>query len=120
MGATISGLLIAAWLFLWNRDWLADKTRHGIGAHLWTLWHNAWGFDAVFDGLLVRPWQWTVKILRVDLVNLVMNLPAVIAKAFNAGLVRSQNGRVRSYALVMVFGATAILMTMALLPGGAP
>ncbi|WP_328187643.1 NADH-quinone oxidoreductase subunit L [Marinobacter sp. OP 3.4] len=120
MGAAIAGLLIATWLFLWQRDWLADKARHGIGARLWTLWHNAWGFDAVFDGLLVRPWQWTVKILRVDLVNLVMNLPAVIAKAFNAGLVRSQNGRVRSYALVMVFGATAILMTLALLPGGAP
>ncbi|WP_420845064.1 NADH-quinone oxidoreductase subunit L [Marinobacter iranensis] len=118
MGAAIAGLLLAAWLFLWQRDWLATKASYGIGARLWTIWHHAWGFDALFDRLLVRPWQLMVRFLRVDLVNLVMNLPAVMARALNAGLVRSQNGRVRSYALVMVFGATAILLALALLPGG--
>ena len=119
MGAAIAGLLLAAWLFLWQRDWLADKTRHGIGARLWTIWHHAWGFDALFDRLLVRPWQLMVKFLRVDLINLMMNLPALLARALNAGLVRSQNGRVRSYALVMVFGATVMLIALVLLPGGA-
>ena len=119
MGAAIAGLLIGAWLFHWQRDWLSARTRGGVGAVLWRFWHHGWGFDALFDRLLVRPWQWSVRMLRVDLINLMMNLPAVLAKAFNAGLVRSQNGRVRSYALVMVFGAAAILLTLALLPGGA-
>ena len=68
--------------------------------------------------MLVQPWQWMVKVLRVDLVNLVMNLPALLARALNAGLVKSQNGRVRSYALVMVLGATIILLALAVLPGG--
>ncbi|WP_422732723.1 NADH-quinone oxidoreductase subunit L [Marinobacter azerbaijanicus] len=119
MGAAIAGLLLAAWLFLWQRDWLAGKVRQGVGARLWMVWHNAWGFDALFDRILVRPWQLLVKYLRVDLVNLVMNLPAIAARALNAGLVRSQNGRLRSYALVMVFGATLILLTLVLMPGGA-
>lgn len=118
IGAAIAGLLLAAWLFLWRRDWLAEQVRGGAGARLWTLWHNAWGFDALFDRLLVRPWQLMVKYLRIDLVNLVMNLPAVLSRLLNAGLVRSQNGRVRSYALVMVLGATIVLMTLALMPGG--
>ncbi len=118
MGAAIAGLLLAAWLFLWQQDWLAEKVRRGTGARLWSIWHNAWGFDALFDHLLVRPWQLMVKYLRVDLVNLVMNLPALVARALNAGLVRGQNGRVRSYALMMVLGATVILMTLALMPGG--
>lgn len=120
MGAGIAGLVLAAWLFLWKRDWLAGKTRQGLGAGLWSVWHDAWGFDALFDWLLVRPWQLLVKYLRVDLVNLAMNLPAHVARVLNAGLVRSQNGRVRSYALVMVLGATVILVTLALMPGGAP
>lgn len=118
MGAAIAGLLLAAWLYLWRRDWLAKKAGEGIGARLWTLWHHAWGFDALFDRVLVLPWQWVVKVLRVDLVNLVMNLPALLARALNAGLVKSQNGRVRSYALVMVLGATIILLALAVLPGG--
>nr|WP_218944186.1 NADH-quinone oxidoreductase subunit L [Marinobacter changyiensis] len=120
IGAAIAGLLLAVWLFLWQRDWLAERTRQGMGARIWTLWHHAWGFDALFDRLLARPWQLLVKYLRVDLVNLAMNLPALTARMLNAGLVRSQNGRVRSYALVMVFGVTVILLTLALLPGEVP
>ena len=52
--------------------------------------------------------------MRVDLINLVMNAPALVSRALNAVLVRTQNGRVRSYAMVMVFGATAILLTLAM------
>ncbi|NMT64238.1 NADH-quinone oxidoreductase subunit L [Marinobacter orientalis] len=118
MGAAIAGVVLAAWLFLWQREWLAEKVRDGAGARLWMLWHRAWGFDALFDRVLVRPWQLMVKYLRVDLVNLVMNLPALAARALNAGLVRSQNGRVRSYAVVMVLGATLILVALSLAPGG--
>ncbi|MEP1214491.1 MAG: NADH-quinone oxidoreductase subunit L [Marinobacter sp.] len=118
MGAAIAGLVLAAWLFLWQRDWLAAKIRGGVGRRLWSLWHHAWGFDALFDRMLVRPWQLLVKYLRVDLVNLAMNLPALLARALNAGLVRSQNGRVRTYALAMVLGTTVILVALVLAPGG--
>jgi len=117
MGAAIAGLLLAAWLFIRKRDWLAKQVRDGVGAGLWKLWHHAWGFDALFDRLLVRPWNLMVKWLRVDLVNLMMNLPAVVARVLNSNMVRAQNGRVRSYALVMVLGATVILLALA--SGGA-
>jgi NADH-quinone oxidoreductase subunit L len=117
MGAAIAGLLLAGWLFIRKRDWLAKQVRDGVGAGLWKLWHHAWGFDALFDRLLVRPWNLMVKWLRVDLVNLMMNLPAVVARVLNSNMVRAQNGRVRSYALVMVLGATVILLALA--SGGA-
>ncbi len=119
IGAVLSGLALAGWLFLLRRDWLARMANQGVGARLRTLWYHAWGFDGFFDLTLVRPWQFMVRMLRYDLVNLIMNLPALVARMFNAGLVRSQNGRVRSYALVMVFGATVILLALALAPGGA-
>ncbi|UZD65817.1 NADH-quinone oxidoreductase subunit L [Marinobacter sp. AN1] len=118
MGAAIAGLALAGWLFLMRRPWLDDITAKGAGAALWKLWHHAWGFDALFDRVLVRPWQSSVRLLRFDFINLIMNLPALIARGFNAGLVRSQNGRTRSYAVVMVFGTTVILLALALAPGG--
>lgn len=119
IGAVIAGLALAGWLFLMRRQWLDDMASKGAGASLWQLWHHAWGFDALFDRVLVRPWQWSVRMLRFDFINMIMNLPALIARVFNAGLVRTQNGRTRSYALVMVFGATVILVALALAPGGA-
>ncbi|MCK7543581.1 NADH-quinone oxidoreductase subunit L [Marinobacter bryozoorum] len=118
IGAVVAGLALAGWLFLMRRPWLDDVASKGAGASLWKLWHHAWGFDALFDRVLVRPWQWSVRMLRFDFINLIMNLPALIARGFNAGLVRSQNGRTRSYAVVMVFGATVILLALALVPGG--
>ena len=45
-------------------------------------------------------------------------LLALIARAGNAGLVRTQNGRVRTYACVMVLGVTVILISLVLTSGG--
>ncbi|SFR65476.1 NADH dehydrogenase subunit L [Marinobacter daqiaonensis] len=119
IGAVVAGLALAGWLFMMRREWLQRQASHGTGRRLWSVWHHAWGFDGLFDRLLVRPWQLMVNLLRHDLVNLAMNLPALIARVLNAGLVRTQNGRMRSYATVMVLGVTVILAVLALAPGGA-
>ncbi len=118
IGTVVAGLGAAVWLLLGEQDWLRHRSSQGIGARLWSLWHHAWGFDALFDRLLVRPWQFLVRVLRHDFVNLTMNLPALTARGLNAGLVRIQNGRVRAYATVMVLGATVILLVLVLAPGG--
>ncbi|HCW91646.1 MAG TPA: NADH-quinone oxidoreductase subunit L, partial [Marinobacter sp.] len=72
IGAVISGLVLAGWLFLLRRNWLNQLVAQGCGRRLWSLWHHAWGFDALFDRLLVRPWQLAVTLLRHDLINLAM------------------------------------------------
>ena len=56
--------------------------------------------------------------MRHDLVNMTVSLLAVLARLLNAGLVRAQNGRIRSYATGMIVGATVILLMLALVPGG--
>ncbi|WP_339752140.1 NADH-quinone oxidoreductase subunit L [uncultured Marinobacter sp.] len=118
IGAALSGLALAGWLFLARRRWLDDQVRRGLGAQLWTLFNQAWGFDALFDRTLVRPWQGLVRVLRFDFINLGMNLPALLARIGNAGLVKTQNGQIRTYARMMVFGATIILVGLALTQGG--
>ncbi|WP_297797472.1 NADH-quinone oxidoreductase subunit L [uncultured Marinobacter sp.] len=118
ISTVIAGLATAGWLFLARPQWLRRQAGHGLGALLWSLWHRAWGFDALYDRLLVRPWQYLVRMLRYDLVNMTMNLPALLAKLLNGGLVRTQNGRIRSYATAMILGATVMLLALVLLPGG--
>ena len=117
-GAVLAGLALAGWLFLARRRWLDAKVGRGLGARLWILFNRAWGFDALFDRTLVRPWQALVRVMRFDFINLGMNLPAVIARLCNAGLVRSQDGQLRTYAKVMVFGATVILVGLVMTQGG--
>ncbi|WP_420538460.1 NADH-quinone oxidoreductase subunit L [Marinobacter subterrani] len=119
IGTVIAGLALAGWLFLARAGWLRQQVSRGSGALLWSLWHRAWGFDALYDRLLVRPWLFLVRILRHDLVNMTVNLLALLARLLNGGLVRAQNGRVRSYATVMILGATVILLALAIGPGGA-
>ena len=118
IGTVVAGLALAGWLFLARRQWLQDQVSRWPGAFLWRLWYHAWGFDALYNGLLVKPWQLMVRMLRRDFVYLTLNLLALLAKFLNRGLVRAQNGRVRSYATAMVLGATVILLALVLLPGG--
>ncbi|MGM0632760.1 MAG: NADH-quinone oxidoreductase subunit L [Pseudomonadota bacterium] len=118
----IAGLALAGWLFHYQRTWLARQVERGMGARLWMLWHNAWGFDALFDRLFVRPWQALVRWLRNDLLDQTMSLSAVAARWLNVRLVRSQTGQLRHYAVIMVLGVTLILLFLALAPafgGGA-
>ncbi|EMP54707.1 proton-translocating NADH-quinone oxidoreductase subunit L [Marinobacter santoriniensis NKSG1] len=118
-GTVIAGLAVAAWLFLARRRWLQQQASRGVGALLWRIWHQAWGVDVFYDRLLVKPWLFLVRVLRHDVVNMAMNLPALLSRILNGGLVRAQNGRIRSYATVMVLGATIILLALVLFPGGA-
>ncbi|MEX1196893.1 MAG: NADH-quinone oxidoreductase subunit L [Pseudohongiellaceae bacterium] len=112
----VAGLALAGWLFHYQRPWLVRQVAGGAGARLWTLWHHAWGFDALFERLFVRPWQGLVRWLRSDFLDRAMSLSAVAASWLNGRLVLSQTGRLRHYAVVMVLGVTLILLFLALAP----
>ncbi len=112
-GTAIAGIALAAWLFLRKRGALARLVSGGPGASLWTLWNQAWGFDLLFDRLLVRPFRILVFILRRDIIDALFGLVASITKGLNAGLTRTQTGRVRTYATSMVLGATVVLIFLA-------
>ncbi|MGO1657273.1 MAG: NADH-quinone oxidoreductase subunit L [Marinobacter sp.] len=108
------GIGLGGWLFIFRRDWLADVTHRGIGAGLWVWWNLAWGFDVVFDWLLVRPYRGLVRIMRGDLFDAFFRLVAQAVHALHLGLSRTQTGKLRGYAATMVVGATLILLSLAL------
>jgi NADH-quinone oxidoreductase subunit L len=108
----IAGIALGIWLFWYRRDWLSGQVASGWRHRLWQLWHHAWGFDAVYDGLLVKPYQFLVRGLRADWIDRLINVNASLARLLNVGLSRTQNGRMRSYAVVMVLGATLMLIAI--------
>ncbi len=110
----MGGVLIAGWLFLFRRAWLGRVVARGPGAWLWHLWHNAWGFDALFDRLLVRPYKVLVRWLRGDLIDALFMILAALVRVCNAVLVRTQTGRLRTYATSMVLGAALVLLALAM------
>ncbi|MDX1635110.1 MAG: NADH-quinone oxidoreductase subunit L [Marinobacter sp.] len=111
---------VAAWLFLTRRAWLTALVRDGSGAWLWSFWHHAWRFDGLFDRLLVQPYRTLVRWLRNDIIDRILLLIAAIAGLLNAGLTRSQTGRLRFYASAMALGAVLILASLLLATGGRP
>ncbi|WP_089729743.1 NADH-quinone oxidoreductase subunit L [Modicisalibacter muralis] len=110
----LAGIALGAWLFLRRREWLARLAGQGWGARLWTLWNHAWGFDAFFDRLLVRPYRGLVRLLSGDPLDGLIGLSTRLAWLFNAGLTRTQTGKMRIYATSMVFGATLVLLVLVL------
>jgi NADH-quinone oxidoreductase subunit L len=108
----LGGVGLAAWLFLFRPDLVRAKVASGWGALFWQLWHHAWGFDALFDRLLVRPYRNTVHWLRNDLIDGLVNLLAASVRLVNAGLTRTQTGRLRHYATAMTLGATLVLIVL--------
>ncbi|MDN3522733.1 NADH-quinone oxidoreductase subunit L [Halomonas ramblicola] len=112
-GVALLGIALGAWLFLNRRAWLADVAARGLGARLWRLWHHAWGFDAAYERLLVRPYRGLVSGLRHDAIDALGLLPARLAWWLHVALSRTQGGKLRLYAVSMVVGATLILLVMA-------
>ncbi|MDD2877836.1 MAG: NADH-quinone oxidoreductase subunit L [Acidiphilium sp.] len=71
------------------------------------LMHSGFGFDAVYDVILVRPFMALVRGLRNDPVDLVITGISVLAIRLHRALRRSQVGQVRRYAGWVMVGSIA-------------
>lgn len=74
------------------------------------LWLAGWGFDWLYDTLLVRPFQWLTRKSARDIVDVPIHGLAQVTVLSYRVLRLTQNGRVRWYATGMVMGTVAILV----------
>jgi NADH-quinone oxidoreductase subunit L len=73
------------------------------------LWRAGWGFDSLYDRLLVRPFQWLTRKSARDLADVPIKGLAEIAVLGHQSLHLTQTGRVRWYAMGLAMGTVAIL-----------
>jgi NADH-quinone oxidoreductase subunit L len=73
---------------------------------------NGWGFDRIYNQLIVRPVVWLSEIDKKDFIDRFYSFIAAGTGYFNLLLSRSQNGKLRWYLLALTVGIILILTIM--------
>jgi len=115
IATAITGTLLAVFLFLFDTKIVRSIASSSIGKVLTKFWFAAWGFDWLYDHVLVKPYVFLTRILRRDPVDKTFNLiPAGITQLYR-GLSATQTGSVRWYAATIAAGVVIILAALVLL-----
>ena len=105
----ISGILLAALLFLGKRRLVTAIANSAVGRVLSAWWFAAWGFDWVYDKLFVKPYLFICRLLGNDPLNTTMGVLPSLARGGHHLVARAQTGNLRWYAYSMVAGAVLLL-----------
>jgi NADH-quinone oxidoreductase subunit L len=73
------------------------------------VWFAGWGFDQLYDRMLVRPFHWVTRKSRRDLADVPIQALGQITVLVHRALQRTEDGRVRWYAAGLAMGTAAIL-----------
>ena len=112
--ATIAGAFLAYLLFLRGPQVVRRLAQSTAGALIHRLWFNGWGFDWLYDQLLVQPFVFLARVNRADCVDAVYRGIAGVNVAMSRALTLTQNGQVRRYAAALTIGAVVIIAIVVL------
>jgi len=116
--ASVVGLLGIYLAYRWflARPAEADRmVRTPLGAAVHRFWFAGWGFDWLYDALLVRPYEWTARINKDDFIDSIYAATAWMMRTFHGALSATQTGLLRRYALGIAIGAVIALAMVMLL-----
>ena len=105
----LAGILLSALLFLGKRRIATAIANSGPGRVLSAWWFAAWGFDWIYDKLLVKPYLWISHVLRRDPMDRGIGLVPRLVKGGHSVMSRTENGQLRWYAASLAFGAVLVL-----------
>ena len=77
-------------------------------------WNSGWGFDWLYDRLIVFPFLWLARINRADVIDGFYALVVEISRAANGMIIKTQTGYLRWYALSVAAGLI-VLITLGVL-----
>jgi NADH-quinone oxidoreductase subunit L len=109
----ITGIAIAAWLFLGERKWVTALANSTVGRFFCAWWRAAWGFDWLYDFLFVRPFRAVAKPGRGDGVDMAANQLGSLSVQVNNLLSVAQSGQLRWYAAVIGIGVVLLMTALA-------
>jgi NADH-quinone oxidoreductase subunit L len=105
----LCGIVVACALFLGRRRLVTWFAGTPPGALLARWWLQGWGFDWLYDRLLVRPVVWFARVNISDGIDLaILAIPAAL-RWLNGALVCTETGRIRWYAASMAAGAVLVV-----------
>jgi NADH-quinone oxidoreductase subunit L len=108
-GIGIAGIALAALLFLGKRTLVTGLANSAAGRFVGNWWLNAFGFDALYNLLFVRPFLFVARSGRRDALDGTIGLLPVAVRALNRLVVLPQTGRLRWYVASIALGAVLVL-----------
>jgi NADH-quinone oxidoreductase subunit L len=103
----LSGVYIAYFFYVKQPELPTVIKKAVPGLH--HLWFAGWGFDALYNTLLVRPFVFLSTRNKNDVIDKVYGGMVMLTQYCNGVLVRTQNGMMRWYVMGIVIGAILML-----------
>jgi NADH-quinone oxidoreductase subunit L len=107
--ALLSGLYVAYLFHLQKRSLAEDAIANPAGRVLHAWWSADWGFDWLYDTVLVQPFQWVARTNKHDVVDTFYTNIARLTEALYRMLQLTQTGVMRWYAAGIAFGSVLFL-----------
>lgn len=117
VGIALTGLIVGIVLFAFKYDVVKKLANTGIGAGIAHNWRNAWGFDALYNLLFVKPYLFIAKRLANDPVDRAWGVLPALVWAGNWFATKRQTGSLRGYAAGITLGAVVVLMILIVIQG---
>lgn len=111
--SALIGIGLAAFLFLPRASMVDRLAGTAAGRFLVPLWQGGWGFDHLYNRVIVQPWL-SLTHDAGEILDRCYGLVATGAESCHAWLSRTQTGRVRWYAATVAGGTLMLLGLFAL------
>ena len=111
-GVALVGLAVGIFLFAFAYGAVKSFAQTSLGAGLAHICRTAFGFDALYDLVFVKPYLFIAKILGRDPVDSMWLVLPAIVKAGNGFTSSRQTGSLREYASSMSIGVVVLLMIL--------
>jgi NADH-quinone oxidoreductase subunit L len=112
---TLGGVAVAVLLFVRRPELVRNWAATPAGSSLHRLCASGWGFDWLYDRLIVRPVVSLASLCREDFMGVFWRAVGGLADVGAAGLSRLQTGRLRFYMAGVVVGAIITVALVVLL-----
>jgi NADH-quinone oxidoreductase subunit L len=106
---SLAGVWSAYLLFLRHRPFTESMSSSRAGGLLHSFWSAGWGFDWIYERVIVRPFLWMARSNKDDFIDLVYDGTAWYTEQTHRLLSFTQSGNLRWYAAVLAFGAVVFI-----------
>ncbi len=106
----IFGVLLGYLMFGGRQLPVDGLARSRLGDGVRRYWDGGWGFDALYDRLVVKPFIAVARLNKNDVVDLVYALTVAVTRTLHRLTALTQTGRLRWYAANMVLGLVLVLL----------
>jgi len=106
---SLAGIFMATLFYLIRPAYVKTVTSITLFENIRKYWLAGWGFDALYDRILVRPFLWFARINANDIIDSGYTGIAYLNKMMHSTFSKTQTGNLRWYAMGIAIGAVVFL-----------